>query len=373
MLELVLDMVKSGQKQGLPALKPHRKDRERLVLHGLIELYVKHGKPVGSQTLKEQGFESLSSATIRNYFSKLEQAGMLEQQHSSGGRIPTAKAFHVYAESQKEAKSLSGADLNLLKRTLLVETKETHRYMEQAAELLSELSGCAVFLSMPRFDQDFVIDVKLVEVDASRCLAVLVTEFGLVHTELLHTQKKLSAHALKRIEAFFHYRMTGLDEPNLSGDEQEIALRFYKEVMLRHVVKTASFSHADIYKTGFSKLLKYPEFNSSTALATGLSLFEDEQALEKLLETCNELKFLIGGENLEDCSSLICPYSVQNRRVGAIGILGPMRIPYPKLFALLKAASELISEGLTRNLYKFKITFRQVGESLLLEDKRGNT
>ncbi len=366
-------MVKSGQKQSTPAFKPHRKDRERLVLHGLVELYINSGKPVGSQTLKEHGFEGLSSATIRNYFSKLEKAGMLEQQHSSGGRIPTARAFVAYAQSHQSAKSISGSDLNLLKRTLLVETKETHRYMEQAAELLSELSGCAVFLSMPRFDQDFVIDVKLVEVDASRCLAVLVTEFGLVHTELLHTQKKLSNHALKRVEAFFHYRMTGLDEPNLSEDEQEIAIRFYKEVMLRHVVKTASFSHADLYKTGFSKLLQYPEFNSSLALASGLSLFEDEHALEKLLESCNDLQCLIGDETLKDCASLICPYSVQNRRVGAIGILGPKRIPYPKLFALLKAVSELISEGLTRNLYKFKITFRQPGESLLLEDKRGNT
>ncbi|HPE84730.1 MAG TPA: heat-inducible transcriptional repressor HrcA [Chlamydiales bacterium] len=366
-------MTKITVKQSVPAVKPHRKDRERLVLLGLIELYIKTGKPVGSQTLKEHGFEGLSSATIRNYFSKLEQNGMLEQQHSSGGRIPTALGFRSYADFHADANQISLSDRNLLKNSLLIETKEIRRYMEQTAELLSELTGCAVFLSMPRFDQDFVVDVKLVEVDASRCLAVLVTEFGIVHTELLHTSKKIGTHALKRIEAFFHFRMTGQDKPKLSLDEEEMALRFYKEVMLRHVVRTASFSHADLYKTGFSKLLRYPEFHSSTALASGLSLFEDEEAMEKLLECCHELRFWIGDGSMEDCAAIICPYAVQNRRVGAIGLLGPMRIPYPKLFALLRATSELITEGLTRNLYKFKITFRQPGENLLLEDKRGDS
>ena len=361
-------MDKMSQKQTALAVKPHRRDRERLVLLGLVELYLETGKPIGSQTLMNRGFESLSSATIRNYFSKLEKAGLLEQPHASGGRVPTASAFKVYAQTHIDANEIGQADLNLLKRSLLVETREIGRYMEQAAELLSELSGCACFLSMPRFDQDFVIDVKLVEVDASRALAVLVTDFGMVHTEILHTKKKLSAHALKRIEAFFHYRMTGLDEPKLSEDEQEIALHFYKEVMLRHVVRTASFSHADLYKTGFSKLLQYPEFNSTEALASGLTLFENDEAMEKLLSSAKDLTFLVE-EDAAGCAILTIPYFVNHRLVGAIGILGPVRIPYPKLFALLRAMSDFIGEGLTRNLYKFKITFRQVGEHLLIEDK----
>src|SRR5690606_1177444 len=74
-------------------------DREHAVLLGLVELYLKLHKPIGSQTLQENGFESLSSATIRNYFSKMEEAGYLKQPHTSGGRVPTQKAFQLYAEA----------------------------------------------------------------------------------------------------------------------------------------------------------------------------------------------------------------------------------------------------------------------------------
>src|SRR3970040_685252 len=85
-------------KKTLPAKKLPKTDREQAVLLGFIELYLKTGKPIGSQTLQESGFESLSSATIRNYFSKMEEEGYLKQQHTSGGRIPTAKAFRLYVD-----------------------------------------------------------------------------------------------------------------------------------------------------------------------------------------------------------------------------------------------------------------------------------
>src|SRR5271167_1961788 len=79
--------------------KPAKDQRERLILFGLVELYLQTGKPVGSNTLRENGFETLSSATIRNYFAKLEEDGFLKQQHSSGGRIPTTFAYQLYAET----------------------------------------------------------------------------------------------------------------------------------------------------------------------------------------------------------------------------------------------------------------------------------
>src|SRR5580693_4132773 len=85
----------------LLAKKLPKNDREQAVLIGLVELYLKTGKPIGSSTLQDHGFESLSSATIRNYFSKMEAAGYLKQQHTSGGRIPTAKAFRLYADTYK--------------------------------------------------------------------------------------------------------------------------------------------------------------------------------------------------------------------------------------------------------------------------------
>ena len=91
--------MKSALKKILPAKKLPKNDREQAVLLGLIELFLKMGKPIGSHTLQENGFESLSSATIRNYFGKMEEAVFAKQQHTSGGRIPTEKAFRLLARA----------------------------------------------------------------------------------------------------------------------------------------------------------------------------------------------------------------------------------------------------------------------------------
>src|SRR5262249_48058347 len=96
--------------------KPAKDKRERLILLGLVDLYLQTGKPIGSNTLRENGFESLSSATIRNYFSKLEEEGYLKQQHSSGGRIPTSIAYKAFAEAFSDQPRISSEESKEIKR-----------------------------------------------------------------------------------------------------------------------------------------------------------------------------------------------------------------------------------------------------------------
>jgi heat-inducible transcriptional repressor len=369
--------------------KPSKDQRERLVLLGLVELYLETGKPVGSNTLRENGFGNLSSATIRNYFAKLEEDGYLKQQHSSGGRIPTDQAYKAYAAAALETRAAPEKERLYLQEQLGKETREIVGYLQHAAEALSEATRCAVFLSAPRFDQDFVLDVKLVGVDHSRCLCILITDFGQVHTEMLFAEKKLTNFTLKRIEAYFHWRLTGLDQPALSPEEEALATRFYGEAMLRHIVSYTHFSAEDIYKTGFSRLLSYPDFNDASALANGLSLLENPHALRNLLNEClkrGSLSFWIGDDlssllqTAASCSVLAAPYKIHQTSVGALALLGPSRIPYRQLFGLLQTASDAISEALTRSLYKFKISFRrphprsvdfqqEAAHCLLLENK----
>lgn len=348
--------------------KPAKDQRERLVLFGLIELFLQTGKPIGSNTLRENGFEMLSSATIRNYFAKLEEEGLLKQHHSSGGRIPTPAAYKLYAQTHQDKPLVDEKEKQHLRTSLLREGREVAAYLQQAAEKISELTQCAVFLSSPRFDQDFILDIKLLAIDNHRCLVALITDFGLVHTEILHSEKKLSNFTLKRLESYFSWKMTGLDKPTLDQEEEAIADRFYKEVMLRHIVSYTNFSSEDIYKTGFSKLLAYPDFNEASALANGLSLFENGAQLRSILhESCKSdtLSCWIGDDlhpfapAATACSVIAAPYKINQSIAGAIALLGPNRIPYRHLFGVLQIASDLVTESLTRSLYKFKITFRQ--------------
>lgn len=356
--------------KALTVKKPAKDQREKMVLLGLVELYLQTGKPVGSQTLQENGFEQLSSATIRNYFAKLEEDGYLKQPHSSGGRIPTSLAYKLYADHALPTASLEPKEREKLHKALFRETREVASYLHEAAEVISEGSRCAVFLSSPRFDQDFILDVKIIPIDQTRLICVLVTDFGLIHTEILYTDKKVSSFTAKRLEAYFRWKLTGLDKPELNGQEETLANRLYNEIMLRHIVEHNNFSSEDIYKTGFSRLLTYPDFNDAAALANGLSLFENERKLRELLSTSsseNTLRCWIGEDipSISSCSVIAIPYRINQSVAGSIAILGPTRIPYRRLFGLLKAAADEISSSLTKSLYKFKITFRQPENELL--------
>ena len=362
--------------------KSAKQEREHKVLLGLVDFYLTTGKPVGSNTLKEAGFGDLSSATIRNYFAGLEEAGYLIQQHTSGGRIPTDAAYRVYAEEFCNAENPVSISKKLLDELRTAETKEIASYLQKAAEILSDETSAAVFLSAPRFDQDYITDLRLVPVDQNRCLCVIITDFGVIQTEVLPTEKKLSAFTAKRIESYFHWRLTGNDQPeNLEPEEEKLAQTFWNEVLVRYIVGYSNFTHEEIYRTGFSKLLNYPEFHNPTSLAVSLSLFENAHSMRLLLKECskvNHLKYWIGSDlhpftqETPNCSVIAIPYHIAGQAVGAIGVLGSTRIPYRELFGTLRAFSESISTALTRSIYKFKISFRQpqTGQFFLQSDKQ---
>lgn len=366
--------------------KSAKQDRKEKVLLGLVDCFIQTGKPVGSNTLKEAEFSDLSSATIRNYFSQLEQEGFLIQAHSSGGRIPTHLAYRTYARHAKIHNNTFLED-HLFRGLKNFNSREIPLLLQEAADLLAQETQCAVFLSAPRFDQDFVIQIKLFPLD-SRCVCVLVTDFGVIQTEVLSVGIKLSEFTIKRIEAYFYWRLTGLKKPDrISEEEEEAAKNLYNELMVRYLVSHSNFINEDVYRTGFSRLLHYPDFQEMSALTGGLNLFENIEAMRSILRNCREnqeLKFWIGEDLLSFGTSfngtvLAIPYAINNKCVGSIALLGPCRMNYKRLFKILSLFREQISETLTRNIYKFKITFRQPKEDyqqitqshlILLEDKR---
>ena len=349
--------------------KPIKAEREKQVLFGLIDMYIQTGKPVGSQTLQETSFESISPATIRNYFAKLEEEGLLAQGHASAGRVPTATAFKLYIEEVAQNHSLDPKEKKWIRSRLIKETKEVISYLQEAADLLSELGVCATFLSSLRFDQDFVQDIKLVALDANRLLSILITDFGLIHTEIMRIDSKLSHFSVKRLENFFKYKMTGLDRPELSEDEEVLAKRLYNEVLMRHLVNHVHFTHSDVYKTGFSKLLGHPDFAEITQLSSTMALFENENSLHTILQDAQRTSQLIRyvGDDLNYfiktkepiASVLALPYFIHQNTAGAFGVLIPLRSDYKRLIALLQVFAECITETLTKSVYTYKISYRK--------------
>lgn len=363
----------------LPAKKLPKTDREQAVLLGLVELFLKSGKPIGSQTLQENGFDSLSSATIRNYFSKMEELGYLEQPHTSGGRVPTAKAMRLYADTYKDQGFIEKGQEQILLEQIGKESREVATTLHRAAEVFSELTQCAVFISAPRFDQDFVQDVRLIQLAPTKLLSVVITNFGLIRTETLYVETPVDTSFLRSVEEYFKWRMNQGEKPLFKdAAETKAAQRIYNEIMVRHVVGYANFTGEDVIRTGLSKLLAYPEFNDAAALANSLSLLEDTSQMRLLLRECLKKQTMscwIGDELVpfvpkdSECAVIAIPYRINQTLAGAIALLGPMRLPYRNLFGLSRVFSEQLSQALTEQVYQFKITFRQPKSSILLENQ----
>lgn len=361
--------MKSATFKSLSARKLPKTDREQAVLLGLVELYLKMNKPIGSQTLQENGFESLSTATIRNYFGKMESQGYLKQQHTSGGRIPTGKAFRFFADHFYHQGIVDKEQEVALLQSFTKEGRELAEAISRAAEALSEETKCAVFISMPRFDQDFIQDVRLVSLDPAKILSVLISDFGLIRTETIYLETPASVGFLRTAEEYFLWRMNKGEKPLFVNEaEAKLAQRIYNEVMVRHVVGYANFSAEDVLRSGLSKLLSYQEFNDAAALARSLSLLEDEAQMRGLLRECCRQSGLVSwiGDELcpyvppeSECAVIAIPYRINQTIAGAVAILGPMRLPYRNIFGLLQVFSEHLSRKLTKSVYKFKITFRQ--------------
>jgi heat-inducible transcriptional repressor len=349
--------------------KVDRHQREKQVLLGLVEQYLISGKPIGSHTLKEAGFDHLSSATIRNYFAKLEEEGFLMQPHTSGGRLPTEKAFQFYA-CESKGQGIIDRDLLLrISELRRISTKEIGAIIRKFVEQLSSFTGTAAFISAPRFDRDFVVDIKVVPLDHERCLFVVLTDFGMVQTEVLPIKDKLTTFSAKRIESYLRARLTGQEHDHtLEPDEERIAQEYYNEVMVRFLIGYSNFAEEDLLWNGLSEMLHYPEFRDPALLAESMALYENSTGMRHLVrDVCahQSLKVWIGDElkpfagNHPPATVAAIPYRIHQQTVGALGILGPMRIPYRKFYGILEAMSEALSDCLTQNLYKFKLTFRQ--------------
>lgn len=367
----------------LLAKRPSGEERQREILFGLIELYIAMAKPIGSQTLQKHGFESLSSATIRNYFAKLETKGLLQQQHASGGRAPTNSAFQLYAQEKKDTPP-SEQDFFPLDE---MDTKEVKALLHQVSESISNELKLTCFTSLPVFEHDFIQKIKCHAIDEKKLLCVLITDYGQIRTEILYTHKLIPEKLLRKLETYFLWRLGKDQEPKFSNEKDfQFAKKIYTEILLRHALVYGNNLKNNFYKTGLCHLMEYPELNNASDLSTSLILFENEEILAKILKKTmerKELSFWIG-ENLisylgkeANFSIITIPYFINQTPAGAIALLGPSRLDYEKVFAKLKGASKKLSTLLTKNIYKHKIPFHTIIEeekidlhsSILIENK----
>ena len=336
---------------------PPLSDRESCVLSTIIDEFVHTAQPVGSRRVAKSSRLRLSPATIRNIMADLSDKGMLEQPHTSAGRVPSTLAFRHYVDTMLTLRPLADTDKASLEQAARPDDGDITDVLRKMTQLLSILSGQVCLMLAPNRAVSSWRRMDLVLVRPGSVLAILLLEGGLIHNKLISvdpaiTSDDLSTYANYRND-LFKGRSLGEVRIHLQR-ELDHARREFNQLYARalHLARETCEGEPgqEVYVEGASQVLEQPDFADISSLRMLLRIIEDRARLLELLDKATSQQGVgvrLGRENgLEDLPGfglVASSYSMDHTPYGAVGIIGPIRMDYARMVPVVGYAAGLIS------------------------------
>jgi heat-inducible transcriptional repressor len=316
--------------------------RAQKILHAVVTEYLHGGDAVGSRTVTRRHDLGLSPATVRNVMADLEEMGMLEQRHSSAGRVPTASGLRFFIDSLLKVRGLTPREKEEIRERVIAPTPD--EVVQRASRLLSDLTQHAAIIIAPDPDQQRLGQIEFVPLRDGKLIAVLVTTDGRIENRLIHgyLNQLLSGMTIDEVRECV-IRELGEDK-NRYDEAISAALR------LGHAVFVAQPDRsADVLVTGQANLL-------DDALAHDrardlLRTLEDKETLVRLLDrtrTAEGLQVFLGAETamaaLASSSVVAVSYGPEDQPIGALAVIGPMRMNYGKVMSVVDVTADTVSQ-----------------------------
>jgi heat-inducible transcriptional repressor len=332
-------------------------ERRRQVLTAVLVEYVETTEPVGSRAVAKRYRLGLSPATIRNTMADLEEMGYLSQPHPSAGRVPTDKAYRFYVDHLAGDLDLPPAETVELRRHYAA-PGGTEQLMEQTSFHLSALSRMTGVLLAPPLKQTVLARIELIPLSNERALALVATEGRWITTRTLSLDSPIAADDLREVGRQLTRRFRGktfqeiLEELSAPADPLD-PLRARVGTLVDQVFSL--LRDRTLYVGGAINILDHPEFWDIATMRTLLRVFEEKDRLIDLLSQQaeeNGVQVMIGRENpyaeMQECSLVTSTYTYRDQRLGILGVLGPKRMPYPRVITLVDETARLMSRALSR-------------------------
>ena len=272
-------------------------EREKSILANLISFYIESGDPVGSRAIARTFKMGISSATIRNTLQDLEELGLVEQPHTSAGRVPTDKGYRLYVDELLKPEELSDQEKQAIRQGIVSDGRGVKEILGQTARLLGQISNQLGLTIAPKFESGVLKDIRLIPVSEGRLMIVVIVESGLARSIILEVESLIADRAVREVEQILNEKLRGLQ---LSEIRKTISARM-AEVggsarLLKLVVdsrdKIWHEDHAgDLRLSGAENLISKPEFGTGLKVASLLKVIENGATLAEFISR-------IGGENL---------------------------------------------------------------------------
>ena len=338
-------------------------ERKRKILQAIIRNYLETGEPVGSRTISKYTDLNLSSATIRNEMSDLEEMGYIVQPHTSAGRIPSDKGYRFYVDTMMEEKD---REIEEIKELMLQKEDKMDLLLKQVAKVLAVNTNYATMISSPQYHRNKLKFIQLSRVDETQLLAVIVVEGNVIKNQLLPVTESLDDETMMKLNILLNTHLNGLslEEINLGTIAKlKAQAGIHGDIVGEVLDAVAEAIRADedleIYTSGTNNIFKYPELADQTRASELITTFEEKQVLSTLVhetladENSTGIQVYIGNESpiqsMKDCSVVTATYELEEGMKGTIGIIGPKRMDYDKVVGTLKTMMHQLDD-----LYKKK-------------------
>lgn len=326
-------------------------NRKLKILQAIIRNYLETGEPVGSRTISRFTDLNLSSATIRNEMSDLEELGYIVQPHTSAGRIPSDKGYRLYVDTMMEEKV---KEVDEMKELVLQKADKVEQVLRQAARLLANNTNYAAMVSSPQCHHNKVKFIQLSRVDAGQILAVIVVEGNIIKNKMIDLDEELDDETILKLNILLNSNLNGLsmEQINLGmitlmKEQAGIHSSLIGSVIDAVAEAIAADEDLEIYTSGANNILKYPELSDHEKASEIINLFEEKQPLSDIVHDSmehrdekNGIQVYIGSEapvqTMKDCSVVTATYELEEGMQGTIGIIGPKRMDYDKVVGTLK-------------------------------------
>ncbi len=325
----------SANKQRKRVIALELTERKRKILYAIIRNYLETGEPVGSRTISKYTDLNLSSATIRNEMSDLEEMGYIIQPHTSAGRIPSDKGYRLYVNELVEEKTAQVSTMNSL---MIAKTNRMEEILKQVVRLLASRTNYTTMISAPSYRGNKVKFIQLSRLNARQLLNVVVIEGNVVKNHILDLDEEITEEQVLKLNLLLNTRLNGLTLADINlglisniKEEAGSHVQVVNDVLdtIADVIRAETDENMEIYTSGANNIFRYPEL-------------ADTERASMLINTIEEKsKVYIGEEgpveSMKDCSVVTATYELGDGLQGTIGIIGPKRMDYEKVMNNLKS------------------------------------
>lgn len=326
-------------------------ERKVKILDAIIRNYLATGEPVGSRTISKYSDLNLSSATIRNEMSDLEELGYILQPHTSAGRIPSDKGYRFYVDHLMKEKE---REVSEMKEFVIEKTQKMEKVLKQVAKMLANNTNYATLVSAPSYNQNKIKFIQLSVVDDNQVLAVIVMNNNVVKNQMIEIKEPIENETLLKLNILLNTSLNGLtlSEINLGTiaklkEQAGIYSKIVSDVLDALAQTLSETEDLQIYTSGATNILKYPELIETDSATNLLSAFEEKVELQSLVAESlagdseeTGIQVYIGNESpiqtMKDCSVVTATYDLGEGVKGTIGIVGPKRMDYENVMDNLK-------------------------------------